>query len=36
MNRRQFIGAGTTLAGGLAVPHSLIGESTAELISGKA
>ena len=36
MNRRQFIGTGTTLAGGLAIPHSLIGESTGELISGKA
>tara|TARA_R110002096_G_scaffold42144_35_gene113879 strand:- start:12060 stop:13337 length:1278 start_codon:yes stop_codon:yes gene_type:complete len=36
MNRRQFLGTGTSLAGGLALPHSLLANPADELISGNA
>lgn len=36
MNRRQFLGTGSSLAGGLALPSSLIADSADPLIQGKA
>ncbi len=37
MDRRHFLGAGASLAGGIALPHSLLGNNTASpLIQGKA
>lgn len=36
MNRRQFLGTGASLAGGLALPSSLIADSADPLIQGKA
>lgn len=36
MNRRQFLGTGASLAGGLALPSSLVADSTDALIRGKA
>jgi hypothetical protein len=36
MNRRQFLGTGASLAGGLALPSSLLADSADPLIQGKA
>lgn len=36
MNRRHFLKTGATLSGGLALPHSLIAESLAKPVYGKA
>ena len=36
MNRRHFLGTGASLAGGLALPSSLMADASSELIRGKA
>jgi hypothetical protein len=36
MNRRRFLEAGASIAGGLALPRSLMAEATGELVRGKA
>jgi len=36
MNRRQFLGTGAAVGGGLTLPHSLLADASADLIRGKA